>query len=440
MAKAVEAGHPKSFSALLPPVLNEAVTSNSSMAAFEIVELRAAWFRKWTNRAIQLFKVEADIKGSMPAHLRRILSSKRIALLEEILREEHYPNMGVVEEIKLGTELVNEVPCTGVFDGAFKAAEISTEQLKLGAKSRNKSIVFGVRSSGDKEVDDTVFQKTLEERDSGWLRGPLHLDDLEEGAVISRRFGLRQSSKIRLIDDLSGSMVNMTVQCNETPRPHTTDVIASVVLSMLENFTGDAVGKTFDLKSAYRQLGIRESSLPFSYVACFDSIKRQPAIFQMLAVPFGATRAVYSFLRIAKFLWWIGCKCLRVVWSCFFDDYVTFTREDLADNTESTICLLFELLGWDFARVGEKADPFGKSFSALGIQISLDHFREGRVDFSNTQRRISEVCDLIDGYIASGKLCSKEAVRLRGRLQFADGQLFGRLGKLCLKVKIIYSP
>ena len=272
-----------------------------------------------------------------------------------------------------------------------------------------------------------------EERDSGWLRRPLHLEDLEEGAVISRRFGLRQSSKIRIIDDLSGSMVNMTVQCNETPRPHTTDVIASVTLSMLENFTGDAMGKTFDLKSAYRQLGIRESSLSFSYVACFDPIKRQPAIFQMLAVPFGATRAVYSFLRIAKCLWWIGCKCLRVVWSCFFDDYVTFTREDLADNTESTICLLFELLGWDFARIGEKADPFGKSFSALGIQISLDHFREDRVEFSNTQRRISEICHLVDGYIANGKLCSKEAVRLRGRLQFADGQLFGRLGKLRLK-------
>ena len=69
-----------------------------------------------------------------------------------------------------------------------------------------------MRSSGDLEVDTTVYEKTLEERDSGWLRGPVCFNELGPGCVLSRRFGLRQPNKIRLIDDLSKSGINSTVQ------------------------------------------------------------------------------------------------------------------------------------------------------------------------------------------------------------------------------------
>ena len=91
------------------------------------------------------------------------------------------------------------------------------------------------------------------------------------------------------------------------------------------------------------------------------------------------------------------------------------------------------LLGWNFAREGDKASPFSCGFNALGVHISLVGYEDGRVGFSNTESRVLEVCQLIDQILAEGRLEAKQAVRLRGRLQFADGQLFGRLGKLCLK-------
>ena len=236
---------------------------------------------------------------------------------------------------------------------------------------------------------------------------------------------------MRLIDDLSDSLINKTVQCKETPRPHTADVIASVALSLLERSGDNILGKTFDLKSAYRQLGIHKGSLLYSYIACFDPVSRRPVVFQMLAVPFGATRAVYSFLRIARCLWWWGCKCLKLCWTNFYDDFVTFTGERLAGNTENAVALFFDLLGWQFAREGDKSSPFGSSFSALGIRVSLEHFTDGWVEFANTESRVMEVCGTIHSVLESGELCYKDAIRLRGRLQFADGQLFGR-GKLCL--------
>ncbi len=102
-------------------------------------------------------------------------------------------------------------------------------------------------------------------------------------------------------------------------------------------------------------------------------------------------------------------------------------------NTEASVSLLFDLLGWGFARDGDKAFPFSSGFNAVGIHISLAAYEEGRVDFSNTESRVVEVCRIINQILESGKLEAKQANCLRGRLQFADGQLFGRLGKLCLK-------
>ena len=102
---------------------------------------------------------------------------------------------------------------------------------------------------------------------------------------------------------------------------------ASVALGLLEQCVNDILGKTFDLGAAYRRLGIREGSLLYSYIVCFGPVARRPVIFQMLTeVPFGATRAVYSFLRIARCLWWIGCKRLKFRWTNFDDDFATFRR------------------------------------------------------------------------------------------------------------------
>eukprot|EP00435_Cladocopium_sp_Y103_P006748 s5076_g2.t1 len=359
---------------------------------------------------------------------------KRLLLLREMIKEEGYPDAGVFDELAYGTELVGTVPWTGVFDPAFKPAIITTQELLEQSDSSNKAISNSVRSSGDHEVDKIVFEKTLEERDAGWLRGPVQFSELADGSVLSRRFGLKQPNKVRLIDDLSRSNINSTVQTPEAPKPHSTDVVAALSLALLQVAgSRSLLGKTFDLKSAYRQLGIHPSSLSFSYIVCFDPVARRPAIFQMLAVPFGGSRSVYSFLRIVRVIWWMACKCLSVMWTNFYDDFVTFSWSDDASRTAASIELFFDLLGWQFAREGDKAQAFGPNFGALGIQIDISNFELGYVEFSNTEKRKAELQDLVSHILDSGELSHSDALKLRGRLQFADGQLFGRIGKLCLK-------
>ena len=432
--QAVSKGHPRSFGSLLPEVLQDAVNTNLSLSSAEVAQMRSQWFKKWVHRAQSLSSQEAEFKKSLAPHLQHILQPKRLILLKEIIETEGHPDKGVFEELAFGTELTGCVPSTGVFDPVFKPALITSEELAERAESSNKAIFRSVRSSGDAEVDTVVFQKTLEERDAGWLRGPVPFHELGKGCVLSRRFGLKQPNKVRLIDDLSKSNINSTVQTPESPRPHSTDVVASMALAVLLGASNrNVVGKTFDLKSAYRQLGIHPNSLSCSYIACFDPVNRQPAVFQMLAVPFGGSRSVYSFLRIVRLIWWIACKCLAVMWSNFYDDFVTLSFEEDAERTSTTVELLFNLLGWQFAQDGDKALPFGSSFGALGIHIDLLGFQRGFVEFSNTDRRKADLKELILSIVEAGLLSHADALKLRGRLQFADGQLFGRLGKLCLK-------
>ena len=103
-------------------------------------------------------------------------------------------------------------------------------------------------SQGD--LDETVMQKTLVEWDRGWLVGSFDYASLPADVLISRRFGITQSPKVRLIDDFSQSGVNHAVQSYEAPQPQSTDVIASVAHALLQNSNArDLTGKAFDLSS-----------------------------------------------------------------------------------------------------------------------------------------------------------------------------------------------
>ena len=435
--EACRRGHPKLLTKLVPGILQMAIFKNfASSSLGDLQKERAEWFSKWMNRAKELKVSERELKQSLPKHAQTILAPKRLLVWKEILEDLEYPDMGVVDEMIHGTELVGEVPPFGIFEKTFKPADMTVDQLRRSSASSRRAQFFKCRSSGDAEIDTLVFQKTQEEVNLGWASGPWSLDDLPEGAVISRRFGLRQPGKIPLIDDLSGSDVNSTVQCAESPKPHSVDFIAAMLLGVLKLKLCGGVqvhGRSFDLKSAYKQLSVAFESLRFAFVAVYNPESKAPEIYQLLAAPFGATRSVYSFPRISHAIWFTGVKALHIVWSCFFDDFVAFCMQQNEANTETTVELLFRLLGWNFAVDGDKATSFSDRFSALGVEILLEHAGEGKVCFANTERRTSELLQTIQGFLNKGKMTVVESQKLRGRMQFADGQIFGRLGKLCLR-------
>ena len=441
--QAVAAGHPRTIASSLPDVLQNAICKMPFSAGerAKVASSRATVFANWLKKAKDLEMDESNLKSAMPAEVRKILEPKRLLLWKSIMKEYGYPDQSVFEEVLHGSDLVGEVPPTGIFTEKFKPAESSVDALMSRAPAARAAMIRSSRSQGE-EIDKVVLEKTLEECSQGWASGPIPLDELPGHSIVSRRFGLVQGDKTRMIDDLSSSGINQTVQVFESPKPHAVDVAAAMIFRVMSVCAGHPVlGRSYDLKSAYRQLAISSASKWASYIGFWDHRSRRVGVYQLHALPFGGTRSVVSFLRVVHSLWWIGCVVLSLVWSCYFDDFLVMASRDDAGGTHRVVTALLEVLGWRCASEGHKAAGFSETLSALGVDVLLAEIHLGRVYICNTERRVAELKSLILE-ASRGSLKKHQILKLQGRLQFAEGQLFGRAGRMMLRTlsNFIHNP
>ena len=189
-------------------------------------------------------------------------------------------------------------------------------------------------------------------------------------------------------------------------------------------------GRTFDLKWAFKQLGIDPVDLPFAKVAVWDPVSCQPAVLALKALPFGATRSVHGFSRCSLAIWQVAVSLLLLPLTVFFDDYTSVTLSDDCSSVETCFLLLLKLLGWQAALSGSKAQTFAQSFVSLGIAyISYQgHQQASCASVTQTRakerlpQRASEPC-------RQEQLSPAECLAFAGRLRWLDAQTFGRRGR-----------
>lgn len=276
--------------------------------------------------------------------------------------------------------------------------------------------------------------RQLSETERGWLVGPLKAEEVPDHCPLSRRFGVVQGQKVRCVDDYTRSSVNLSVQVTESPKPHTVDMLASLLVETMTQCEGGEpwLTRTFDLKDAYRQCAVCPSSSRFAHIAVRNPKDETAAVFRMLALPFGSIRSVHSFLRIAHSLWFILVAHLDILVTNYFDDFVVVCRESEANHVTAVINTVFRLLGWDFAEDGPKAPAFASSAQALGVRLDVSEMHQGKVWIDNTDSRKTDLSACIQDVLRTGDLNTADALRLRGRMQFTSGQLFGRLSRAAL--------
>ena len=438
MKRAIQVGHPfKDFSGLQPEV-KRACERLSEMSHEDVVNLRCKKLGEWLRLARNLGAEELDIKSRMPPARRHILGDKRIALMRQIIQLEGYEDQRLADDVEHGFSLVGDSPASTVLPPKLVPATISKDDLCRNADKANKALRFMTRSSGDLELDESLWAKTQAEVEKGWLVGPIPWDQLPAGSAVSRRFPLAQAGKIRPIDDLSQSQVNSTVNTFEQATVDGPDVICSYAVFFMRCLSSNGqstqlLGRSLDLASAYRQLAIADDSLQHSYLSVFDPTVSEAALFQQVALPFGSRSAVNAFIRCARFLQWIAARAFLLPLSCYFDDFVSFSTPALCPNSQSTLCLMLDILGWKFDREGAKSDSCTQLVSALGVQFKLDGTVSGTLNVCNTEKRIADTTKLLEDVIRADKLSKKDALILRGKLAFCDAFIFGRVGKVALQ-------
>ena len=432
--KAILSGHPMSLGSFLPHRLEDTVKYTLRSNVEQRVGYRLQTMKFWLKRAIELKKDEADLHSSLHHEVQSVLKGKRITVWKEMLQAINYEDMDVVAEFCEGAHLTGEVAPTGLWPKRFSPAAMTANELKHVASAQRSSVTFESFKFMGADVLESVWEQTMDEVSRGELLGPIPLRSIDEGIPLSRRFGIRQGQKIRCVDDYSQSSINACVQTCESPKPHTVDVLASLCVAIMSEggLKDKWMARSFDLKRAYRQCAINPADAGFSHIVVADPSRSEVFAFRMLALPFGSIRSVHSFLRVSHSIWAVAVSMFRICWTNYFDDYVALGADKETTSITNTVTLLFKLLGWQFAESGPKAPDFAQSLTALGIELDVSDLHQGHLKLDNTADRKEELISLLSRIIADGKLPKHEALKLRGRLQFAAGQIFGRIAKRCL--------
>ena len=396
---------------------------------------RTASLRKWVSRAREL----SELPDTDPpvGHCAEILKGKDLRLFKEMLDASGHVDGALPEQVKRGFDIMGPLPDSGAMPKKNVFATLTPKEVRENSSAINKAILFACKASKDKEVSREVFELTREEKSRGWLDGP-HVFPLPEGAVLTRRFGVRQTStqadgstasKTRPIDDYTESQVNLTNASSETIAPHGVDTIVAGICRRISSRPDgsepeDLVACTIDLRKAYKQLPVSAESLNDCFLCVHNPEHDQPSIYRTRVLPFGARAAVNGFCRCSFALFWLGVTLLQLHWSCYFDDFFLVAASAEAEHIHLIQKGFFELLGW--ATSSEKDSGFNSLARVLGVCISFADVKAGLVTVDNTEHRKRDLCSLLDSLVLRGSATGHELTVLRGRLLFADSQIFGR--------------
>jgi hypothetical protein len=169
---------------------------------------------------------------------------------------------------------------------------------------------------------------------------------------------------------------------------------------------------------------VRKSSAWASSIRVFNAEARLVQTYLAVALPFGAFAAVYGFSRFARAIRMIGTRLFSLVWTNYVDD---FPQRDLSfrgAQSSADAERLFRLIGWRFSIKPEKRIPLAPTFDKLGVTVDLSMSSRGEICIKNRADRVVQLADIADDIAARGLCTHAEAISLRGKLVFAEGQVF----------------
>ncbi|CAE7351316.1 unnamed protein product [Symbiodinium sp. CCMP2592] len=462
VAQALHIDHPFDLCVAVPDFMLRALAFTLKEGPVGVMKHRLNLLQQWTSWKRDLAGAEANLHAAMDPGVASVMKGKNILLLEKIASSFSWPDTEVFEHLKHGFPLVGESSPSGIFDVDRKPALMTRAELVQHAKFLRPALWAKVANA---EVDDLareVWDSTQQEMlVKEWLTGPYSWDELQarhpEGWLPVRRFGIVQKAKTRSIDDLAENSVNCAYAVSDRISLRALDELVWLAITLFKIFIAkgevsiplsdgdhlrfpvhsfwralkpDALQpslKTVDLKSAYKQLAVSPRDRCLSIVAIKDPVSGLAFGFESRTLLFGATSSVVSFNRVARLLQRV-LIALQVLACNYFDDYPVLEVLPLCNNTQSTIRAALDLLG--FAWAEDKDLPFSHEAELLGVRVDLGSF--GVVKIGNKPERATAIAEAVDSVLSAGHLDPKTLPSLFGRLQFAEGQLHGRLGRLAL--------
>ena len=427
--------HPEQMDVKLPETTLSAIQLCAEGMGVVLRRKRLEWTKGLLRLVLEYRQLEQQLVAERPKHLQPVLKDKKFGVMHAALEAVGYEDAGVAMEASSGFPLVGWMKRSGVFSAHVRPPELHVSSLEAMSASYNAKTLASVQESGDPDMDGEVWRATLAEVEDGTLEGPFDVSALPVGHIVSPRFGIRQGAKVRPIDNLSSSGINSTVGLPERLQVDTIDEVAAVIKRCMQEHGPRCklVGRTYDLKRAYRQLGVHMDHFKFAWIAVWTPELQRVQLFRMRGLPFGGTASVASFLRMSRSLKELGIRGASLVWSSFFDDFVCVCRPEDVESTDMTVRYLFKVLGWRLSEDPDKDVGFSSVFSALGVEFDLSDLSSGVLKIGNTAKRRAELKLLVEQYLAADELSADHAESFKVSAHVCGGSDFWKVRETCSK-------
>ena len=432
---------PARFDALpdLPADLALAAEVAVTQSAECLRDWRRAALRRLRGISTRLAGIDRLLAAARSPAAVRVASTWNLAMVEYIRMAIGWPDEGLVELLAKGGAILGAIAETGCFRATSVVPELSVEELLSGARA----FIDTLTSRPPHRPDEArrLWELASEEQRQGKIGPWLTRADLDAQFGVDSwscmpRFVVEQE-KPRIIDNAKRAGYNETSHLVE--RIHTTSTLAGVALvRWLLLRAGGAITAeqiriaTADMKSAYRQIAVRQEFERFSIVCVWDPDTLQWRFALLYGLAFGLANSVLEFNRIAAFINGAGRRVLLLLLLCFYDDFKS-TDVDRGEGTSGadeafqSLCdLLGARLDPDKHRSPAASNRFlGKKESYIGLATCRLEPDEAKVE---------AFAALLRETLAQGTANVETRQRILGTMVHLSESLPGRLGRARMRL------
>ena len=448
----------------LPLELLESLALNLRNPPADTIKLRVDAVKSLVKLLQDNTEDDKNAIAGMDAFSKVIMEGKKLFTLGVLAKKWNFQDSTIVSDLQSGFRLTGMQPFCKAFRHELRMPEVSEEALRLNSALNNKLNLVRTTSSGDHALDESFHNQALQEQTKGWLVGPFaSVEDyskvMRHEPHLSRRFPLEQEDKTRSIDDMLESGINTTYGCQDKIFLHGVDFIAQTIRTIERVLSGHRsvvsdkkemlslsvhkkwdslvnrwLGKTIDLAEAYKQCPTHPESRWASAITVYNPKSKTADIFGQVTLPFGASAAVLAFNRVSRLLYFLGCKELALIWSAFFDDFTVLSPEAVSESASTSAVIVLKLLGWRVSEKPGKVKPWAELFVTLGVVFDISRISEGLSLVSNKPDRVAKIVADLSGMLESKRATAKQCESTRGKLNYSEAQIFGRVSKGKLRV------
>ena len=190
------------------------IEDDTKVAAFQLLTVgpkqvdreRKASLKRYADFQRASAQEDEVIARGLTANRRKVAKGRTYKLFERLCADAGVKNANLMDTYITGATLVGSGPDVEEFPPQHKPASMEVADVQAASVWTRRQALGRTRASEDPVLDQAVWDKTREEIEAGWLRGPLteeqYLAEVGPHGILARRFGVPQKEEVRVIDDL----------------------------------------------------------------------------------------------------------------------------------------------------------------------------------------------------------------------------------------------